>query len=239
MNVMILGPAGCGKSSLTGHFGSYLLGHGGEVRFLNLDPGCIELPYRCDFDIRDMFTVEKIMREERLGPGGAMTRAMELLSRTEIPRNEADFVLIDTPGQLEVFAFHKSGPNIVNQFANLVGLFILDASIGIADIPAAYLYSLATGYRLGIDTINVINKVDLLEKRDIEELERYLRNPAALKNELRTKGVMSDIYVPLSELMQKIIPSQRNPSISAKLGTGFDELYDILREVRCACGDLS
>ncbi len=104
MNVMILGPAGCGKSSLTGHFGSYLQRQGDTVRFLNLDPGCIELPYRCDFDIRDLFTVERIMREERLGPGGAMTRAMELLTRTKIPKKEATGVLAAIKKEPEAFA---------------------------------------------------------------------------------------------------------------------------------------
>ncbi|MEM2942798.1 MAG: ATP/GTP-binding protein, partial [Candidatus Bathyarchaeia archaeon] len=164
MDVIVLGPAGCGKSTLTGEFGSYLKGEGYSVRFLNLDPGCLSLPYKCDFDIRERFTVEEIMRSERLGPGGAMVRAMEKLSETEIPKYAADFTLIDTPGQLEVFAFQMAGPKIVGQYRDLVGVFILDACIGIQDLPAIYLYSLATGHRLGIETIRIINKVDMLSE---------------------------------------------------------------------------
>lgn len=239
MNAIILGPAGCGKSTLTGEFGRYLQRRDYSVKFLNLDPGCLTLPYPCDYDIRDRFTVEQIMRDEGLGPSGAMTRAMEKLSETRVPELESDFNLIDTPGQLEVFAFHKSGPRIVDQFTSIVGIFILDAGIGTRDLPAAYLYSLATGYRLGIDTINIINKVDLLEETELEETREYLINPTVLKRGVRTRGVISDIYVPISELLQRIIPAQRNPCISAKSGRGFDELLDMLHEVRCACGDMT
>lgn len=239
MNVIILGPAGCGKSLLTGRFGDYLQRLDYSVKFLNLDPGCLSLPYRCDFDIREKFTVEEIMREEGLGPSGAIVRAMERLSEAKIPNYVGDFVLVDTPGQLEVFAFHKSGPKIVDQFSNLVGVFILDASIGVRDLPAAYLYSLATGYRLGIDTINIINKIDMLEDREVERIRDYLVNPTILKEEIRTKGVLSDIYLPVSELLQRVVPAQRNPCISARSGEGFSDLLDMLHEVRCACGDMT
>ena len=98
MNVMILGPAGCGKSLLTEKFGAYLEKEGYSVRYINLDPGCLSVTYRCNFDVRKRITVEKIMKIERLGPNGAMIRAMEKLENIKIPNYEGDFVLIDTPG---------------------------------------------------------------------------------------------------------------------------------------------
>ncbi|MBS7623063.1 ATP/GTP-binding protein [Candidatus Bathyarchaeota archaeon] len=237
MDVIVLGPAGCGKSTLTGEFGRYLKREGYSVRFLNLDPGCLAAPYQCDFDIRERFTVEQIMRSERLGPGGAMVRAMEKLSETEIPKYSADFTLIDTPGQLEVFAFQAAGPKIVRQYRDPVGIFILDACIGIQDLPAIYLYSLATGHRLGIETIRIVNKVDMLRESELEAMREYLGNPVILKKRIHTRGTLSDIYVPLSELLQRVLLAQRNPFVSARTGRGFGELLDLLHEVRCACGD--
>jgi len=239
MNVIILGPAGCGKSSLTGGFGEYLRQQGYSVGSLNLDPGCLSTPYDCDYDIRERFTVEQIMREEKLGPSGAITRAMDRLSRESIPELQGDFNLIDTPGQLEVFAFHESGPRIISQLRNLVGIFILDAELGVRDLPAAYLYSLATGYRLGTDMINIINKSDLLNDAELRMMRDYLRNPALLKEEIRAKGVLADIYLPVSELLQKVVLAQKNPCVSARTGAGFSELLDALREVKCACGDMT
>ena len=139
MNVMILGPAGCGKSLLTEKFSAYLEKEGYSVRYVNLDPGCLSISYRCSFDVREKITVEQIMKEERLGPNGAMIRAMEKLENIRIPDYDADFVLIDTPGQLEIFSFHRCGPKIVNQLKDLIGVFILDASIGVKDLLASYL----------------------------------------------------------------------------------------------------
>ncbi len=237
MDVIVLGPAGCGKSTLTGEFGSYLKREGYSVRFLNLDPGCLTLPYQCDFDIRERFTVEQIMKSEMLGPGGAMVRAMEKLSETEIPKYAADFTLIDTPGQLEVFAFQKAGSKIVGQYRDIICIFILDACIGIQDLPAIYLYSVATGYRLGIETIRIINKVDMLRESELETIREYLANPVILKRRIHTRSVLSDIYIPLSELLQRVLLAQRNLCVSARTSKGFGELLDLLHEVRCVCGD--
>ena len=239
MNVVVLGCAGCGKSLLTGTLGKYLAGEGYSVKFLNLDPGCLFLPYKCDFDIREKFTVESIMRNEGLGPNGAMLRAMEMLSETRIPLLNGDFVLVDTPGQLEIFAFHASGPKIVGQLADPVGIFIIDATVGVNDLPAAYLYSLATSYRLGINTIITVNKVDLLDKRELRSFKKYLQNPKILARTIKARGVLADIYMPILRALCKVIPIQRFPMVSAKTGEGFDELLTMLYEVKCACGDLT
>lgn len=239
MNVMILGPAGSGKSLLAGEFGKYLLGNGYSVAFVNLDPGCAYVPYECDYDIRREFTIEEIMEREGLGPNGAMMRAMEELSKIRIPLPRADFNLIDTPGQLEIFVFHESGPKVASGIGNLVGIFLIDATIGIEDLPAAYLYSLAARYRLGVDMITAVNKIDLLDESEAKRIRDYLLNPGSQMRSIKPRGSLSDIYVPLSELLQRVIPAQRIPMISAKMGIGFDELLDLLYEVKCACGDLT
>ncbi|MCS7120425.1 MAG: ATP/GTP-binding protein [Nitrososphaerota archaeon] len=239
MNVIMLGPAGSGKSLLTGKFGEYLRSENYSVNLVNLDPGAYMLPYTCDYDIRDYFTIEKIMKEESLGPNGAMLRAMEKLSRMEIPEFHGDFVLVDTPGQLETFAFHESGPNVVSQFEDAVGLFLIDPSIGARDLPAAYLYRLAISYRLGISVVTVINKVDLIAEDELERIRSCLLDPVKFKNDVKVAGALSDLYVPLLRVMKRVIPAQRIPLVSAKTGKGLNELLDILYEVRCVCGDLT
>ncbi len=239
LHCIILGPAGSGKSLLTARFGAFLRKEGYSVKSVNLDPGVVSLSYEYDFDIRKKFTVERIMRKEGLGPNGAMIRTMDLLGQTKIPKLTGDFILVDTPGQLEIFVFHASGPKIVDQFNRLVGIFIIDSSIGFSDLPAAYLYSLAARYRLGINAINILNKVDLLDERELERIRTYLLNPTTFEKEAKLKGVLSDLYLPLSDLLRRVVPAQRIPLVSAETGRGFDELLDILHEIRCACGDLT
>lgn len=239
MNVMILGPAGSGKSLLTASFGKFLEKEGYTVKFVNIDPGCAVVPYTCDYDVRRKFTVEEIMQKERLGPNGAMLKAMEKLCRIRLPNFDADFTLIDTPGQLEIFAFHDSGPKIVNQLGNLIGIFLIDGTVGVGDLPAVYLYALAVRYRLGINMITVVNKADLLSKMETERIRKYLLNPTTQKKSLKAMGALADIYIPLSKLLENVVPAQRIPMVSARNEMGFNELLDMLYEVKCICGDLT
>ncbi|MCS7131372.1 MAG: ATP/GTP-binding protein, partial [Hadesarchaea archaeon] len=113
LNLIVLGTAGAGKSSLSSSFGKWILKNTEQsVAYINLDPGCDYVPFKPDFDIRNYFTIERIMREENLGPNGAMVRASELLKEKaaqlsrEINEIEADVKMVDTPGQMEVFLFH-------------------------------------------------------------------------------------------------------------------------------------
>lgn len=160
MNDMILGPAGCGKSLLTEKFGAYLEREGYSVKYVNLDPGCLSVSYKCSFDVRERITVERIMKRERLGPNGAVIRAMEKLENIEIPNYDEDFVLIDTPGQLEIFSFHRCGPKIINQLKDPVGIFILDASNGVKDLPQRIFIRLRRN--IGLESTQSMSSIRLI-----------------------------------------------------------------------------
>lgn len=107
------------------------------------------------------------------------------------------------------------------------------------DLPAAHLYSLATRNRLRINAVNVVNKADLLSGKERMLMQSFLSNPLEFKEVIKAKGVILDIYHSISELLQEVLPAQRIPFISAKTERGFDELLDILYEIRCSCGDLT
>ncbi|MGQ9597722.1 MAG: ATP/GTP-binding protein, partial [Thermoproteota archaeon] len=75
MQIVFIGPAGSGKTTLVSRYGEWLSKGSQKIIFINLDPGADEVPYSPSFDVRDYFTVEEIMRKEGLGPNGAMMRA--------------------------------------------------------------------------------------------------------------------------------------------------------------------
>lgn len=239
MDLVILGPAGCGKSLLTASLRSFLAEEGYSTWTVNLDPGALTLPYEPDFDVRDRFTVSRIMEEEGLGPNGAMIRAMERIAEeVRLPKREVDFTLIDTPGQLEIFAFHRYGPKIVETLPDPLGIFMIDGTIEMKDLPVFYLLSLATQLRLEMLTVNVVNKADLMGDEKREDMRSCLLNPLLLRK-IRVKGMIADVYSRVPGILSKIVPPQRIPLISAVTRFGFDELLDILKEVRCVCGDLT
>ncbi len=97
MNILILGPAGSGKSLITKELGDYLEMNY-STRRVNLDPGVVKLPYDPDFDVRENFTLEQIMEEMDLGPNGATLEAIDRMADIVFPKFDDDFVLLDTPG---------------------------------------------------------------------------------------------------------------------------------------------
>jgi GTPase SAR1 family protein len=63
------------------------------------------------------------MNDYQLGPNGALIMAADLIAteiesiRNDIEGFNADYVLIDMPGQMEMFAFRASGPYIVDELS--------------------------------------------------------------------------------------------------------------------------
>jgi len=119
MIVVLMGPAGSGKTTLTAALGKWIEeNQGHSVGYINLDPGAETLPYNPDFDVREWFTIEDIMVKEGLGPNGAMIRASELLVeksrelRKILHSIEKEVLIADTPGQSEIFIFRPAGPAI-------------------------------------------------------------------------------------------------------------------------------
>ena len=65
---------------------------------------------------------------------------------------------------------------------------MIDATIGLGDLLAAYLYSLAVRYRLGVDVVTAVNKVDLLNESEARGIRDYLLNPASQTRIARPGG---------------------------------------------------
>lgn len=248
--VMMLGTAGSGKTSLCATFGKWLESDiKAKVAYINLDPGCAFTPYKPHFDIREMFTVEKLMRKEKLGPNGAMIRAAELMEKNsgkivnKIEKINADFKLIDTPGQMEIFVFRPAGPRIAEALkdkTSTVAIYIIDPSLALTStgLTVAVSLSIATQLRLGIPTTTVLNKADEVRIANIDRLLTdfsYLRSKV-VKEKL---GAMTDLALHYVEAIRTLSKATRLVKVSAKTGYGMEPLYDIVNESLCVCGDLT
>ena len=249
LNLIVLGTAGAGKSALVATFGKWIEQNADrKVAYINLDPGCDFVPFEPGFDIRDYFTIAQIMRDENLGPNGAMVRASEMLEQKagefskRISGIGADVRLIDTPGQMEVFLFH-GGPEFAKLMEGVtLSLFLADAQIAAkaAGFVFTRLLGLSIGLRLGVPAIAVLNKIDLARDK-ISYIDRMSADPELLKERVvkESSGVMIDLTLGLSKILPELLPAARLVKVSAKTGEGMQELYDIVHEVFCACGDLT
>ena len=130
---ILTGPPGSGKTTYAAGLSQLLPALNRKIAIINLDPAAPPtLPYEPALDIRDLLGghLDEIQREEQLGPNGAVLYAMEVLASEEGwawlkegmealadgggtggeegTRKEETYVVIDTPGQVEVFTHHTA-----------------------------------------------------------------------------------------------------------------------------------
>jgi GTPase SAR1 family protein len=196
--IFIIGTAGSGKSMLTASFSEWLKMAKQDVAIANLDPGALTLPYTADVDIRDYIDIGSLMEQYGLGPNGALIMAADLIAdeiekiSSEIEDLKSDIVIVDTPGQMELFAFRASGPFIANELLReqpkaIVYLFDAAFCVNPLNYVSNLFLSAAVYNRFLLPQIHLLSKCDLLPQEEIEKIVDWSANPAALENAIEQK----------------------------------------------------
>ena len=115
---LVIGPPGSGKSTYCAGMKQFLTTLGRETAVVNLDPANDSLPYDCDVNIADLITLEDVMNTLKLGPNGGLVYCLEFLEKNlewlkaKLNPFEGKYILIDCPGQVELYTHHKAVRNI-------------------------------------------------------------------------------------------------------------------------------
>ncbi|RLE57702.1 MAG: GTPase [Thermoprotei archaeon] len=241
--VFVVGPAGSGKSTLVAALYNWLIEHDMDTIIVNLDPAAEWLPYTPDVDVREYVTARKLMEEYNLGPNAAIIAAADYiaLNAEEIQREINDlrpgYVLVDTPGQIELFVFRAVGPHIVNTLSaeRAAVLFLFDVVFASrpASFVSAMLLSLSCYYRLQRPQLNVLTKIDLVERKVVDEICEWAENVDELYSriELEHSGFEREISRDVCSLLSKVWSMTRVLPVSAKTGEGIDSLYAVLQQI--------
>ena len=193
--IFVTGTAGSGKSMLTSKILEYYQNNGVFASVLNLDPGVESLPYRPDVDVRDYVDIVQIMQQYDLGPNGSMIMANDLIAskiddiQNEIHGVNPDYLIVDTPGQIELFAYRASGPFFIQNIdaSEKTNIFLYDGTMIASPTNFISISLLATSIklRLGLPTINVMTKTDLIPDK-IDQILKWSSDPISLEEELKT-----------------------------------------------------
>jgi hypothetical protein len=193
----IIGTAGSGKSLLTAAFSEWLKMSKQNVAVVNLDPGVLTLPYSPDVDVRDYVDVGSLMEKYGLGPNGALIMAADLIAdeieriSKEIEDLESDIVLVDTPGQMELFAFRASGPYIASELTKepkaIVYLFDAVFSVNPLNYVSNLFLSAAVYNRFLLPQVYLLSKCDLLPKDEVGKIVDWSANPKSLETSIEQK----------------------------------------------------
>ncbi len=178
--IFVTGTAGSGKSLLTSNLLEWYNSNDTSPISINLDPGVANLPYNPDVDVRDFIDIYSIMENYNLGPNGSLILANDLIStklseiQQQVDELNPEYVIVDTPGQIELFAFRSSGPYFVSNFFsdNKVTLFTIDGTLAESPINYVSLMFLSQSVKLRLNTpqINVLTKRDKI----IDKLKEVL-----------------------------------------------------------------
>lgn len=195
--LFIIGTAGSGKSLLTASFANWLKIGKQNVITVNLDPGALTLPYTPDVDVRNYISVEELMEGYGLGPNGALVMAADLIAEEtrrleeEIEDFNPDLVIVDTPGQMELFAFRASGPYIASELTKepkaIVYLFDSVFSASPLNYISNLFLSAAVYNRFFISQVHVLSKCDLLPSRDVDRIVDWSANPKTFETAIEEK----------------------------------------------------
>jgi len=205
--VYFIGTAGSGKSTLTANVQNWFKLRGLDAIIVNLDPGAENLPYDPDVDIRDWISLEEVMKTYNLGPNGAQIACADMIAlntddvKKSIETFKSDYVLVDTPGQLELFVFREAGKYTVkflNPEKSIIG-YLLDPAL--TKTPSGFvsqlLLSITTNFRLNQPQINILSKADLLSKEDLDIIQKWSDNPDELYGALTIEE--ASVYRDMSE----------------------------------------
>jgi len=241
-SIFISGTAGSGKTLLTSKLHEYYTKNGAFAAILNLDPGVDNLPYTCDVDVRDYVDYVSIMQQYELGPNGAMIMANDLIAskideiQNQIDIVNPDYLIVDTPGQIELFAYRSSGRFVVENLSaeEKTSIFIFDGALITTPVNFVSIALLATSVRLRLNlpAINVLTKIDLIGDKLKNILEwstnmRALENAIAKETDGDTFSLTTNILrgLNLGGFAQGLIP------ISNVTGKGFVNLEGALSRI--------
>ncbi|MEM2003955.1 MAG: ATP/GTP-binding protein [Nitrososphaerota archaeon] len=235
--IFIVGTAGSGKSTFTASFSEWLKDNEQTVATVNLDPAAISLPYEPDIDVRDIVDYERIMATRGLGPNAALiasvrevAKNIELLS-DQLKELDLDYALIDTPGQLELFAFRKEGKIIAKELSidRSALIYLVDPTLALTTKNFASTLFLATSVYLSfsLPTVLVVSKIDIVPKKYLRRISRWISSEEAFEVEVENKGrgVQMLITREVARLVYEIGQSFPCVMVSAKTLQGMSELH--------------
>lgn len=241
VSLYFVGTAGAGKSTLVAAYDRWAKQHGISTIVVNLDPGAEKLPYTPDVDIRDWVKISEIMEENGLGPNGAQIAAADMIAlnlgevQKEIEGYRADQVLVDTPGQLELFVFRQSGKHIVSSLnpGHSVIAYLLDPFL--ARTPTGFTSQLLLGattmFRFQEPMLFLLSKADRIDPDSIETIRDWAADPMALENDVmaETPSMSSEFATNVSRLLGGLGLESTLVAVSSMDGTGLDDLYTLFQ----------
>lgn len=208
---------------------------------MNLDPACREVPYPANIDIRDTVNYKQVMKQYQLGPNGGIVTSLNLFATKFdqvlklVGGKKNEFVIIDTPGQIEVFTWSASGNIITEALAAqmaVVVVYVMDTvrSTSPVTFMSNMLYACSILYKYKLPFIVAMNKIDVVNhKYALEWMNDFETFQAALGGET---SYASNLAQSMSLTLDEFYSQLKAVGVSAMTGEGVEQFITAVREGR-------
>lgn len=240
--IIVMGMAGSGKTMFVRKLVSILKVMNKQVYSINLDPAIRKLSFPANLDICDTINYKKLMQEYSLGPNGAIVTALNLYATKfhdviDLLKGKKDieYVVIDTPGQIETFSWSASGTiiteSLAGEFPTSV-IYVVDTTR--ANQPNTFmsnmLYATSLYYKNKLPIVLAFNKIDLHPAEGIMnwmvDFDAYMNSLDEISNTSYLANLNRSLALVLDEFYQDL-PSV---GVSSITGFGFDSLLPSLKK---------
>jgi GTPase SAR1 family protein len=242
INIFLVGTAGSGKTSLAQAYHEWVKERGLDVLVVNMDPGVELLPYTPDIDVRDWVNVDDVMEKYGVGPNGAQILSADLLAvkireiKELLDKYGATYVIIDTPGQIELFAYRQASKVILETLgeSNSIISFLFDPVL--SSTPRGFvsllLLSASIQFRFSVPFLNVLSKSDLLGEEKIQTILDWSKNFSTLYDALLSEGnsINKEINLELLKALDSIGMTIDLFPVSSSTYTGLEDLYNSVQQ---------
>ncbi|KAK7748696.1 hypothetical protein SLS53_000718 [Cytospora paraplurivora] len=266
VSIVCVGMAGSGKTTFMQRINAHLHAKKDPPYVINLDPAVLNVPFDSNIDIRDSVNYKEVMKQYNLGPNGGILTSLNLFAtkvdqilgllekRTQPdPENPnkkpIHNILVDTPGQIEVFVWSASGTILLESLASsfpTVIAYIIDTprTASTSTFMSNMLYACSILYKTKLPMILVFNKTDVKDAAFAKEwMTDFEAFQAALAEDENSNafggteggvgggsGYMGSLLNSMSLMLEEFYAHLSVVGVSSMTGAGIDDFFEAVAE---------